>query len=106
MPDPADNEDGECFFCADAWKAIAQRHHLSDREMEVLQCLLLGENEKQAAETLGLATSTVHGHLQGAHRKLGAHDRTALIVHLFGAYQDWINTVGRPPGCRMNRRLA
>ena len=74
-----------CFFCKAAWAGISQLLSLSIREVEILQCLLLGDDEREAAAFLGLTARTARTHIERIHAKLGVHTRAALMVRLFDA---------------------
>ncbi len=53
---------------------------LSEREVEVLNAIAGGLNNKEIAEELGIAESTVKGHLNHVFAKLGVTDRTKALV--------------------------
>lgn len=53
---------------------------LSERELEVLQRLHSGQTNKQLADTLGIAPSTVKAHLHNIYGKLGAANRTQALA--------------------------
>ncbi len=52
---------------------------LSPRERQVARLLVDGRTSAEIAEALGLSTSTVHSHVQGLLRKLGARDRVDAV---------------------------
>lgn len=52
---------------------------LSDREHDVLRCLDRGLSDKQIANELGVATSTVKTHARGIYGKLGVTSRTSAL---------------------------
>lgn len=52
---------------------------LSFREREVLRLLVQGRSTAQLSSDLGLSASTIHSHVQGAMRKLGARDRVEAV---------------------------
>lgn len=57
--------------------------HLTDRERQVLRCLIEGADTPQIAEALSVAPSTARTHLQNVLLKLGVHTRlqaVALVV--------------------------
>ena len=62
MSDNHESRDGTCFFCEAAWEGVSQRLRLSKREVEILQCLILGDNEREVAPFLGLKGRTVRTH--------------------------------------------
>jgi ATP/maltotriose-dependent transcriptional regulator MalT len=49
---------------------------LSERELEVLRLLAVGLSNKEIAETLVIAASTVKQHLKNIYSKLDVHNRT------------------------------
>ena len=52
---------------------------LSSREQEVLRLLVRGCSSAQISRELGLSVGTIHSHVQGAMRKLGARDRVEAV---------------------------
>jgi DNA-binding NarL/FixJ family response regulator len=57
---------------------------LTNREREVAVQLRAGSSNKEIAGALQLSVATVSNHLQSIYRKLGVHDRVALIRRLSG----------------------
>ena len=53
---------------------------LSDREREVLACIVDGMTNKQAALALGISEKTVKTHVSHLLAKLGVRDRTQAAV--------------------------
>lgn len=53
---------------------------LTDREREVLRLLLEGKAEKEIARELGIATSTVHGHVKTIYRLADVHSHPLLVA--------------------------
>jgi len=53
---------------------------LTDREMEVLRLIRDGYRNKQIAERLGIAETTVNFHVKNLVGKLGANDRTHAVI--------------------------
>lgn len=49
------------------------RFDLTDREQEVLQCLVRGQSYKQSGEQLGISIDTVRTHIRGIYKKLQVH---------------------------------
>jgi len=106
MSDAQGTGDGSCFFCESAWVGISQVLGLSKREVEILQSLMLGDDEREAALFLGLSPRTVRTHLERIRRKLGLRTRAELIVRLCDAHIDWLLETSPPPGCRLSGRIA
>jgi LuxR family maltose regulon positive regulatory protein len=53
---------------------------LTERELEVLQLLGVGLSNKEIAETLVIALSTVKQHLKNIYAKLAVHSRTQAVA--------------------------
>ncbi len=56
-------------------------HPLSDREMEVLVCVVRGMSNKEIASMLGISHQTVKNHVTAVLRKFGVEDRTQAVVY-------------------------
>jgi DNA-binding NarL/FixJ family response regulator len=56
-------------------------HPLSDREMEVLSCVVRGMSNKEIATKLGISHQTVKNHVTAILRKFGVEDRTQAVVY-------------------------
>ncbi len=56
-------------------------HPLSDREMEVLACVVRGMSNKEIASMLGISHQTVKNHVTSILRKFGVEDRTQAVVY-------------------------
>jgi DNA-binding NarL/FixJ family response regulator len=56
-------------------------HPLSDREMEVLGCVVRGLSNKEIAAMLGISHQTVKNHVTAILRKFGVEDRTQAVVY-------------------------
>lgn len=56
-------------------------HPLSDREMEVLNCVVRGMSNKEIATLLGISHQTVKNHVTAILRKFGVEDRTQAVVY-------------------------
>ena len=56
-------------------------HPLSDREMEVLGCVVRGMSNKEIAVILGISHQTVKNHVTSILRKFGVEDRTQAVVY-------------------------
>lgn len=56
-------------------------HPLSDREMEVLSCVVRGMSNKEIAISLGISHQTVKNHVTAILRKFSVEDRTQAVVY-------------------------
>jgi len=56
-------------------------HPLSDREMEVLACVVRGMSNKEIASLLSISHQTVKNHVTSILRKFGVDDRTQAVVY-------------------------
>jgi len=56
-------------------------HPLSDREMEVLLCVVRGMSNKEIAVSLGISHQTVKNHVTSILRKFSVEDRTQAVVY-------------------------
>lgn len=52
---------------------------LTTREIEVLECLRLGESNKKIAKSLSISPNTVKTHLKSLYTKIGASNRTQAV---------------------------
>jgi DNA-binding NarL/FixJ family response regulator len=53
---------------------------LTEREEEVLACVLLGLQQKEIATKLKIGEATVHTYMQRIHEKLGVHSKREIIT--------------------------
>jgi DNA-binding NarL/FixJ family response regulator len=67
-------------------------HPLSDREMEVLECVVRGMSNKEIAGLLGISHQTVKNHVTSILRKFGVEDRTQAVV--YALKHGWVNIKG------------
>lgn len=57
-----------------------ERLQLSEREREVLRCLVAGHTYQAAAEVLGVQLDTVRTHVRTLYRKLQVHNAAAAVA--------------------------
>ena len=53
---------------------------LSKREEEVLKLVEEGKSDKDVVKILSICHNTVRNHMKSIYRKLGVHNRTALLL--------------------------
>lgn len=68
-------------------------HPLSDREMEVLSCVVRGMSNKEIASVLGISHQTVKNHVTSILRKFGVEDRTQAVV--YALKRGWVKLYGK-----------
>lgn len=56
-------------------------HPLSEREMQVLECVVQGMSNKEIAALLGISHQTVKNHVTSILRKFSVEDRTQAVVY-------------------------
>ena len=83
---PSSAEDPRAFITPDEWEMIVRALAMSARESEIVHLILQGMDESDIALSLGIATRTVHAHLERAYRRVGVHSRCELVVRLFREY--------------------
>jgi len=64
-------------------------HPLSEREAEVLTCVVKGMSNKEIASSLSISHQTVKNHVTSILRKFGVEDRTQAVV--YALKRGWIN---------------
>ena len=64
---------------------------LTDREWEVMRCIMDGQTTEQMAETLGVQRSTARTHVQNLLTKLGVHSRlqAAALMAAHASEETW-----------------
>ena len=70
--------------CSDSSLQFSGQKLLTPREHAVLECLVSGASNREAAQRLGLSTRTVEGHRSNVMKKLGARNTADLIRTVFG----------------------
>ncbi|MCR2803610.1 response regulator transcription factor [Paenibacillus soyae] len=57
-------------------------HSFTDREKQIIQLLIEGENNKEIAQTLFMSEGTVKNYVSIIYHKIGVNDRAKAILHL------------------------
>jgi len=77
---------GRAIFHDRQWQSLARSLQLSDRELEILQCIFDDLTDGAIGIELSISGHTVHSHLQRLYHKLGVASRCALMVRVFGEH--------------------
>jgi DNA-binding NarL/FixJ family response regulator len=70
-------------------------HPLSEREMEVLTCVVDGMSNKEIASSLGISHQTVKNHVTSILRKFSVEDRTQAVV--YALKRGWVKLEDKHP---------
>ena len=70
--DPAGTDPGEALRTAD---------NVSDREKEIISCIVRGQTNKEIADTLNISVNTVLTHRKNISRKLNIHSVSGLTIY-------------------------
>ena len=57
-----------------------ESYRLSNREKEILKCLVEGMSYKMIAETCFISADTVNGHIKNIYKKLQVHSKSEAVV--------------------------
>lgn len=76
-------------------------HPLSEREMEVLSCVVRGMSNKEIASTLGISHQTVKNHVTSILRKFSVEDRTQAVV--YALKRGWVKLYDQERGASDGR---
>ncbi len=79
-----------CRLTGDEWESLAEALQLTPRELDIVQCLLLGKSEIGVGRDLGISTNTVHTHLGRIYRKLEVRSIAGLILRIFATYVEHV----------------
>ena len=61
---------------------MVEELELSDRLCDVMKAIFDAETDASIGERLGIATNTVHSHVQRLHQRLGVWSRVGLVVRV------------------------
>jgi DNA-binding CsgD family transcriptional regulator len=76
-----------CKVLANAsWLRVQRTLRLSQRELQIVQCLFEDEKQDAIAWRLGISSSTVNTYIQRLYTKLRVNSRSQLIVRVIAEY--------------------
>jgi DNA-binding NarL/FixJ family response regulator len=78
------------------WDHLAEQFALPPRQQEIVQLLFRGLGDKQMATKLGIALPTVRTHMGRLFAKLGARDRSEVLLRMFLESRRLCSTVKCP----------
>jgi DNA-binding NarL/FixJ family response regulator len=84
--DSTNKGNGE-LFSRHEWDRLLDHLSLPDRQAEILQFLLNGENDKQIAQKLRISLPTIRTHLQRIYARFDVSNRTSLVVEVFRKFR-------------------
>jgi len=90
MRDPAPGLNNGFSMSQEAWRGVACALGLARREVEVLECVVADQHEKDIATTLGVSRHTVRTYLKRLRAKAGASSRVQLVKRVFAEYSAWV----------------
>ncbi|GAA3101242.1 response regulator transcription factor [Streptomyces rectiviolaceus] len=73
---------------SDVTPLIMEAYELSERELEVTQCVARGLSTSGISEELHLSPHTVRDHIKAIFEKLGVSSRGELVGNLFTEYYE------------------
>ena len=90
----------------EGWTYLAQRLHLSPREVQIARGVMEDRTEHGIARELGISPHTVHTHLERVYRKLEVGSRVQLSVLLMRRFMELSADPGTPlpPICDRHAR--
>jgi DNA-binding CsgD family transcriptional regulator len=77
---------GRSIFSDRQWLSLARALQLSDRELQIIQCIFDDHTEATTAAQLGISTHTIHTHLERLYHKLGVNTRCAVVIRVFAEH--------------------
>jgi DNA-binding CsgD family transcriptional regulator len=77
---------GSKVLSGEAWQRVAFSLNLTERELQIAQCVFDQYKETVIARKLGIAVPTVHTHLQRLYGKLAIHGRVELVIRIFAEH--------------------
>ncbi|MGD8452978.1 MAG: helix-turn-helix transcriptional regulator [Phycisphaerae bacterium] len=79
-------EQGQEILTDAQWSRLGQALRLSERELQILQCIFQDQTEAAIARALRISAHTVHTHLERVYHKLDVRSRAGLLVRVFAEH--------------------
>ncbi|MCX5635106.1 MAG: helix-turn-helix transcriptional regulator [Planctomycetota bacterium] len=84
------------IFSEHEWSGLVEDMSFSLREGQIVQCLFIGQSDKQIADKLQIGIPTVRTHLERLFRKLNVNDHQELILNIFCHFRNGCRKLGCP----------
>ena len=68
------------------WLSLARALPLSERELEIVQCIFDDHTGPAMARQLGISVHTINTHMERLYRQLGVNTRSAAVVCVFAEH--------------------
>ena len=68
------------LFKSNLSKTIDESYRLSNREKEILKCLVEGMSYKMIGDTCFISADTVNGHIKNIYKKLQVHSKGEAVA--------------------------
>jgi DNA-binding CsgD family transcriptional regulator len=82
-------------------ETVKKQFNLSERQMEIVECLLAGLSNKEMADESCVSEDTIKGHLRHIMKRLDVHSRTGILSKIFQLFNEAslppLNSKRRPP---------
>jgi len=72
---------------------LISEYNITEREVEIIHCVVKGYSNKNAAENLGITESTIKAHLTSIYHKVGAANRIQMLNKLM--IPELFNQIGK-----------
>src|ERR1700730_12848296 len=82
----APGSSGRSLFPSEVWTHLCTALQLSQREMQIVQCVFDDQKEETIAFELGISPHTVNTYFQRLYSKLHVSSRTQLILRIMAEY--------------------
>lgn len=79
----ASDEGGEIeLFGQERWQQVGNALGLTSRQTQIADLMCRGCTYKAIAARAGISVNTVRMHVRSLYQRLGAHDRTSVMLHV------------------------
>ena len=83
------NENARRSILSDVqWVSLARSLQLSERELQIVQCIFDDYTGAGMARQLGISVHTINTHLERLYRKLHVNTRAGAVVRIFAEHLD------------------